>query len=236
MSRVFAFFQSFAFWLPVPGDRTRPRSRAGSRAASTRPSSPGCSSWRRSSARAQARCRRRRAAPSASSSTSTRRCGCAKAMTSRTGRPEPGDARAGPGRKGARRFRRQGEGEPAGRPAARLRQRRLRALGARLDRGRRGPGEAPRAPADPGNAAASTSSKRYLDQLAAEVDIGPPGIDAEDDRIISEELAQALRAIQRRRARARAAHLRQRPGRRRICARGGGDPRHLLHGARARSP
>jgi TRAP transporter TAXI family solute receptor len=65
-----------------------------------------------------------------------------------------------------------------------------------------GPGDAPRAPADPGNAAASTSSKRYLDQLAAEVDIGPPGVDAEDDRIISEELAQALRAIQRRRARA----------------------------------
>ena len=46
------------------------------------------------------------------------------------GGPEPGDARAGPRRaKGARRVRRQGEGEPAGRPAARLRQRHLRALG-----------------------------------------------------------------------------------------------------------
>lgn len=58
------------------------------------------------------------------------------------------------------------------------------------------------APADPGNAATSTSAKRYLDQLAAQVDIGPPGIDAESDKIISEELDRALRTIQRRRARA----------------------------------
>jgi TRAP transporter TAXI family solute receptor len=65
-----------------------------------------------------------------------------------------------------------------------------------------GPGDAPRAPADPGNAAASTSSKRYLDQLAAEIDIGPQGMDAESDQIVSEELQHALRAIQRRRARA----------------------------------
>jgi TRAP transporter TAXI family solute receptor len=65
-----------------------------------------------------------------------------------------------------------------------------------------GPSEAPRAPADPGNAAASSSSKRYLDQLAAEVAVGPRGIDAESDKIISEELEHALRAIQRRRARA----------------------------------
>jgi TRAP transporter TAXI family solute receptor len=65
-----------------------------------------------------------------------------------------------------------------------------------------GPREAPRAPADPGNAAGSISSKRLLDRLAAEIDIGPPGIDVESDQIISEELEQALRAIQRRRARA----------------------------------
>jgi len=58
-----------------------------------------------------------------------------------------------------------------------------------------------RAPADPGNAAASISSKRYLDQLAAQVDIGPPGIDAQSDKIISEELEHAMRAINRRRAR-----------------------------------
>ncbi len=59
-----------------------------------------------------------------------------------------------------------------------------------------------RAPADPGNAAASSSSKRYLDQLASQVDIGPPGIDAQSDKIISEELEHAMRAINRRRARA----------------------------------
>jgi TRAP transporter TAXI family solute receptor len=57
------------------------------------------------------------------------------------------------------------------------------------------------APADPGNAAAPPSSKRYLDQLAAQVDIAPPGIDADSDKIISEELDHALRAIARRRAR-----------------------------------
>jgi TRAP transporter TAXI family solute receptor len=58
-----------------------------------------------------------------------------------------------------------------------------------------------RVPVDPGNAAPSTSSKRYLDQLAAQVDIGPPGIDAEADKIIAEEIDRALRAINRRRAR-----------------------------------
>ena len=58
-----------------------------------------------------------------------------------------------------------------------------------------------RAPAEPGNAAPSTSSKRYLDRLAAQVDIGPPGVDAEADKIISEEIDRALRAINRRRAR-----------------------------------
>ena len=57
------------------------------------------------------------------------------------------------------------------------------------------------APADPGNAAAPPSSKRYLDQLAAVVDVGPPGIDSRSDAIISEELEHALRAIARRRAR-----------------------------------
>ena len=57
------------------------------------------------------------------------------------------------------------------------------------------------APADPGNAAAPPSSKRYLDQLAAVVDVGPPGVDPQSDAIISEELDHALRAIARRRAR-----------------------------------
>jgi TRAP transporter TAXI family solute receptor len=59
------------------------------------------------------------------------------------------------------------------------------------------------APADPGNAAAAPSSKRYLDRLASLVDVGPPGIDAESDAIISEEVEQALRAIERRRAHAK---------------------------------
>jgi TRAP transporter TAXI family solute receptor len=56
------------------------------------------------------------------------------------------------------------------------------------------------APEDPGNAATPPSSKRYLDQLAAQVDVGPPGIDAYSDKIISEELEHAMRAIARRRA------------------------------------
>ena len=63
------------------------------------------------------------------------------------------------------------------------------------------PRDVAQAPADPGSAAPSISSKRYLDQLAAQIDIGPPGIDASADAIISEELDQALRAIARRRAR-----------------------------------
>ena len=58
-----------------------------------------------------------------------------------------------------------------------------------------------RAPAEPGNAAPSTGSKRYLDQLAAVVNVGPPGIDSSSDAIISEELEHALRTIARRRAR-----------------------------------
>jgi TRAP transporter TAXI family solute receptor len=58
-----------------------------------------------------------------------------------------------------------------------------------------------KAPAEPGSATPSINSKRYLDQLASVVDVGPPGIDANSDAIISEELEHALRAIARRRAR-----------------------------------
>lgn len=58
-----------------------------------------------------------------------------------------------------------------------------------------------KAPADPGSAAPAIASQRYLQQLASQVNIGPPGIDARSDRIISEELDAALRAIARRRAR-----------------------------------
>ncbi|HEY8252087.1 MAG TPA: TAXI family TRAP transporter solute-binding subunit [Burkholderiales bacterium] len=58
------------------------------------------------------------------------------------------------------------------------------------------------APADPGSAAPATDAQRYLERLASQVNIGPPGIDASSDKIISEELDHALRAINRRRARA----------------------------------
>ena len=44
MSRVFASFSAF-FWLRARG-AGRGRAQERSRAASTRPSSPGCSSWR----------------------------------------------------------------------------------------------------------------------------------------------------------------------------------------------
>ena len=57
------------------------------------------------------------------------------------------------------------------------------------------------APADPGNAATPPASKRYLDQLAAVVNVGPQ-VDPQSEAIISEELDHALRAIARRRARA----------------------------------
>ena len=55
------------------------------------------------------------------------------------------------------------------------------------------------APTDPGNAATAPASKRYLDQLASVISVGP--IDARSEAIISEELEHALRAIERRRAR-----------------------------------
>jgi TRAP transporter TAXI family solute receptor len=59
------------------------------------------------------------------------------------------------------------------------------------------------APADPGNAATASNAKRYLERLVSVVDVGPPGIDPVSDAIVSEELEHALRAIERRRARAK---------------------------------
>lgn len=59
------------------------------------------------------------------------------------------------------------------------------------------------APADPGNAAAASAASRYLERLAAAVNVAPPGIDPRSDAIISEELEHALRSIERRRARAK---------------------------------
>jgi TRAP transporter TAXI family solute receptor len=57
------------------------------------------------------------------------------------------------------------------------------------------------APVDPGNAAPPTQSRLFLDKLAAMVDIPPPGVPADDDRIIAEELEQAVTEITNRRAR-----------------------------------
>lgn len=57
-----------------------------------------------------------------------------------------------------------------------------------------------KAPPEPGNAAPASNSKRYLDQLATIVNVGPH--DATSDAIISEEIDHALRTIARRRARA----------------------------------
>jgi len=57
-------------------------------------------------------------------------------------------------------------------------------------------------PAEPGNAAPTPQAKRALDQLAAMVNLQPPGTDPRDQRIVSEELERAMREIARRRARA----------------------------------
>src|SRR5262245_10412553 len=52
-----------------------------------------------------------------------------------------------------------------------------------------------------GDAAPSSRSKQLIDRLAALVDTPPPGVSPEDDKIVSEELDQALRAITARRER-----------------------------------
>jgi TRAP transporter TAXI family solute receptor len=49
--------------------------------------------------------------------------------------------------------------------------------------------------AEPGNAAPPVRSKQLVDQLAAMVNIGPPGIPPSEDHLISEELDLAIRAI-----------------------------------------
>ena len=55
--------------------------------------------------------------------------------------------------------------------------------------------------AAPGNAAPPSRSKQLIDRLAAIVDIPPPGVTAQEDQMISEELNHALRAITTRRER-----------------------------------
>jgi TRAP transporter TAXI family solute receptor len=56
-------------------------------------------------------------------------------------------------------------------------------------------------PAEPGNAAPPSQSKRLINALAALVDIPPPGPSSQDEAMISEELEHALRAINARRER-----------------------------------
>jgi TRAP transporter TAXI family solute receptor len=55
--------------------------------------------------------------------------------------------------------------------------------------------------ADPGNAASTSQSKQLIDRLAAMVEIPPPGVLPADEKVISEELDRALRAITSRRER-----------------------------------
>ena len=63
------------------------------------------------------------------------------------------------------------------------------------------PGASNTPPVDPGNAAPPTQSRLFLDKLAAMVDIPPPGVPSTDDRIIAEELEEAVAEITRRRER-----------------------------------
>jgi len=63
------------------------------------------------------------------------------------------------------------------------------------------PGASNAPPVDPGNAAPPSQSRLFLDRLAAMVDIPPPGVPADEDRIIAEELEHAVTEITRRRER-----------------------------------
>ncbi len=55
---------------------------------------------------------------------------------------------------------------------------------------------------EPGNAAPPSQSQQFLDQLASMIELAPPGIPPQEERIIAEELGQAVRNIARRRQRA----------------------------------
>lgn len=63
-------------------------------------------------------------------------------------------------------------------------------------------GPATAAGAEPGNAAPPSQSQRFLDQLASMIELPPPGVPVLEERIIAEELEQAVRNIARRRERA----------------------------------
>ena len=57
------------------------------------------------------------------------------------------------------------------------------------------------APADPGNAAPASQSQQFLNQLASMIEVPPPGVAPQHERIIAEELAHAVSNITRRRER-----------------------------------
>lgn len=62
-------------------------------------------------------------------------------------------------------------------------------------------GDTTAAPIEPGNAAPASQSQLFLNQLASMIELPPPGVAPQDERIIAEELEQAVRTIRRRRER-----------------------------------
>lgn len=63
-------------------------------------------------------------------------------------------------------------------------------------------GGAPAAAAEPGNAAPPSQSQLFLNQIASMIELPPPGVPTQEERIIAEELEQAVTNITRRRQRA----------------------------------
>jgi TRAP transporter TAXI family solute receptor len=59
------------------------------------------------------------------------------------------------------------------------------------------------APTEPGNAAPASQSQQFLNQLASMIEVPPPGVAPQHERIIAEELAHAVSNITRRRERER---------------------------------
>ena len=59
------------------------------------------------------------------------------------------------------------------------------------------------APTDPGNAAPASRSQIFLNLLASMIEVPPPGVASQDERIIAEELSHAVSNITRRRQRDR---------------------------------
>lgn len=62
-------------------------------------------------------------------------------------------------------------------------------------------GDATAAPIEPGSAAPPSQSQLFLNQLASMIELPPPGVPPQDERIIAEELEEAVKDITRRRER-----------------------------------